>query len=49
MEIIIGFILGYITSYILAVINGACMLKRISKEEARKIDDILKGRNDENI
>lgn len=49
MEIIIGFILGYVTSYILAVLNGACMLKRISKEEARKIDDILKGRNDENI
>lgn len=49
MEIIIGFILGYITSYILAVINGICMLKRISKEEARKIDDILKGRNNENI
>ena len=50
MEIIIGFILGYITSYItLEVINLACILKRISKEEERKIDNILKGRNDENI
>ena len=49
MEIIIGFILGYITSYILAVINGLCMLKRISKEEANKVEEILKGKSDEDI